>query len=85
MLAKGGSATKTDLGSHKPEGFMQRGRFYSGLSDTAQLNYAKNVVSYIIFLARNCRLCDESVCAAAEDKLIDSTTYAEFLAEIAPK
>lgn len=84
VLAKEGNADKAGLGNHKPQGFQQRARFYGGLSDEGQLNYAKLVALYIIFLARNTALVTAEVCDAAEAKLETYSTYGGFLADISP-
>jgi hypothetical protein len=81
VLAAGGRAEKSALGDHSPAGYQQRARFYS-VSDEAQLNYAKGVASYIIFLAENTGLASKERCAAAAKLLAGYTSMAGFVGGI---
>jgi hypothetical protein len=81
VLAAGGKAEKSALGDHSPAGYQQRARFYS-VSDEARLNYAKNVASYIIFLAENTGLASKERCAGAAKLLAGYTSMAAFLGGI---
>jgi len=81
VLAGGGQAEKSALGDHTPAGYRQRARFYS-ISDEGRLNYAKNVASYIVFLAENTGLAAKERCAAAHNLLNRYQTMAEFLGDI---
>ncbi|HTB81661.1 MAG TPA: tagaturonate epimerase family protein [Opitutaceae bacterium] len=81
VLAGGGQAEKSALGDHTPAGYRQRARFYS-ISDEGRLNYAKNVASYIVFLAENTGLAAKERCAAAQSLLNRYQTMAEFLGDI---
>ena len=68
VLAAGGRAEKSALGDHTAAGYRQRARFY-GISDEGRLNFAKNIASYIVFLAENTGLAPAPVCAAARKLL----------------
>jgi tagaturonate epimerase len=84
VLAGGGRAEKSALGDHSRAGYAQRARFYS-ISDEGRLNYARNVASYILFLAENTGLAGPASCAAARALLGGYTTTTQMLADIAPK
>jgi hypothetical protein len=81
VLAGGGRAEKASLGDHTPEGYKQRSRFYS-ISDEGRLRYAKNVATYLIFLAETTALASAARCAEARRKLEACPTYEAFIAEI---
>ncbi|HEY5079830.1 MAG TPA: hypothetical protein VII43_08280 [Opitutaceae bacterium] len=81
VLAAGGRAEKASLGSHSPQGYAQRARFYS-ISEEARLLYAKGVAGYIVFLAEHAGLVCAERCAAARRLLGGIRTHGEFLAEI---
>jgi hypothetical protein len=81
VLAGGGKAEKSALGDHSPAGYRQRARFYS-ISDEGRLNFAKNIASYIIFLAETTALATKERCAAAGKLLASYKTLDELLAGI---
>lgn len=81
VLAAGGRPEKTALGDHTPAGYRQRARFY-GISDEGRLNFAKNIASYIVFLAENTGLSPAATCAAARKLLERYTTLDEMLNDI---
>jgi hypothetical protein len=81
VLAADGRAQKAALGDHSPAGYAQRARFY-GISDEARLRYAKNVASYIIFLAEHTGLVPAERCGAARKLLESYPTLAAFLNDI---
>ncbi len=81
VLAAGGRAEKAALGDHTPAGYQQRARFYT-ISDEGRLNFAKNVATYIVFLAENTGLATAATCAAARTLLGRYTTLAEMLNDI---
>jgi hypothetical protein len=81
VLAGGGRAEKTALGDHTPAGYRQRARFYS-ISDGGRLNFAKNIASYIVFLAENTGLAPAETCAAARKLLERYTTLEAMLNDI---
>ena len=83
VLAAGGLAKKSALGDHTPAGYRQRARFYA-ISDEARLRYAQGSAGYIIFLAETTGLAPAATCAAARQRLEGCTSYAEFVAQIAP-
>lgn len=81
VLAGDGKAEKAALGDHSPAGYRQRARFYS-VSDEVRLNYARNVASYIVFLAENTGLAAKERCSAASKLLAGYTSMDAFLAGI---
>ncbi len=81
VLAAGGRAEKSALGDHTPAGYQQRARFYT-ISDEGRLNFAKNVATYIVFLAENTGLANAPTCAATRKLLERYTTLAEMLNDI---
>ncbi len=81
VLAGDGRAEKTALGDHSPAGYRQRARFYA-ISHEARLNYARNVASYLIFLAGNTGLASKERCAAAAKLLAGYSSMEAFLAGI---
>jgi hypothetical protein len=81
VLAAGGRAEKRALGDHTPAGYQQRARFY-GVSDEGRLHFAKNIASYIVFLAENTALASAATCAAARKLLDRYTTLDEMLNDI---
>ena len=68
-------------GDHSPAGYAQRARFYA-ISDEGRLNYAKNVASYIIFLAENTGLVKKERCDAASHVLAGYATLEDLLSGI---
>ena len=82
VLTAGGSAEKSALGDHSPAGYQQRARFYA-ISPEGQLQYAKRVAGYLIFLAETCAIADPSRIAYAKQALADTTSYQAFLEGIA--
>ena len=81
VLAGGGRAEKAALGDHTPAGYRQRARFYS-VSAEGRLNFAKNIATYIVFLAENTGLATAATCAAARTLLARYTTLEEMLNDI---
>jgi hypothetical protein len=81
VLAGGGRAEKAALGDHTPAGYQQRARFYS-VSDEGRLNFAKNIASYIVFLAENTGLASAATCGAAKKLLERYTNLEEMLNDI---
>lgn len=81
VLAGDGRAEKSALGDHSPAGYRQRARFYS-ISDEGRLLFAKNIASYLIFLAENTALATKERCAAATKLLSSYTTLDAMLADI---
>ena len=82
VLAAGGRAEKAALGDHTPAGYRQRARFYA-ISDEGRLNFAKNIATYLVFLAQNTGLAPAAVCETARAKLAGYQTLAALLAGIA--
>lgn len=81
VLAAGGRPEKAALGDHTPAGYQQRARFYT-ISDEGRLNFAKNIATYIVFLAENTALASAATCAAARKLLAGYTTLAGMLNDI---
>jgi len=81
VLAAGGRADKAALGDHTPAGYQQRARFYS-VSDEGRLRFAKNIASYIVFLAENTGLAPAETCAGARKLLERYATLEEMLNDI---
>jgi len=81
VLAANGRAQKSALGDHTPAGYRQRSRFY-GISDEGRMHYAKNVASYIVFLAENTGLASAAVCAAARKLLAGYSTLEAMLNDV---
>lgn len=81
VLAADGRAEKAALGDHSPAGYRQRARYYA-ISDEARLGYAKNVATYLIFLARNTGLAAAEVCDGAESRLATYASLEAMLADI---
>jgi len=81
VLAGAGKAEKSALGDHSPAGYQQRARFYS-ISDEGRLNFAKNIASYLIFLAENTMLASKERCAAAKKLLSSYQTLDAMLGDI---
>src|SRR5690606_7701191 len=81
VLAADGRAEKSALGDHSPSGYRQRSRFYT-ISDEGRLNYARNVASYIIFLAEHTGLVPAAQCSKAMHRLSGYTTMNALLADI---
>jgi hypothetical protein len=81
VLAGGGRAEKAALGDHTPAGYQQRARFYS-ISAEGRLHFAKNIASYIVFLAENTALASKETCAAARTLLARYTSLDAMLNDI---
>ncbi len=81
VLAADGHATKAALGDHTPAGYRQRARFYS-ISDEGRLGFARNIASYIVFLAENTKLAPAETCAAARTLLERYTSLEQMLNDI---
>jgi len=81
VLAGGGRAEKAALGDHTRAGYEQRARFY-GVSDEGRLHFAKNIASYIVFLAENTGLAPAATCAAARKLLERYASLDEMLNDI---
>jgi hypothetical protein len=81
VLAAGGRAEKAALGDHTPAGYQQRARFYS-VSDEGRLLFAKNIATYIVFLAENTGLASAETCAAARKLLERYASLDEMLNDI---
>lgn len=81
VLAAAGRAEKAALGDHTPAGYQQRARFYA-ISDEGRLNFAKNIATYIVFLAENTGLASAATCAAARKLLDRYTTLGAMLDDI---
>lgn len=81
VLAADGRAEKQALGDHSPAGYRQRARFYS-ISPEAQLNFAKGIAAYLIFLAETTGLASSERCSAARHLLARYATYADLLNDI---
>ena len=69
------------MGDHTPAGYQQRARFYS-VSDEGRLNFAKNIATYIVFLAENTGLASVAVGAAARKLLAGYTTLEAMLGDV---
>jgi hypothetical protein len=82
VLAANGAADRGALGDHTAAGYRQRSRFYR-ISETARLNYLKNVASYIVFLAEHTGLAPAARCELAREDLAACQTVDQFLARIA--
>lgn len=78
VLAAGGRAEKGALGDHTAAGYRQRARFYA-ISAEGRLGYAKNVASYLIFLAENTGLASAQRCAEAKARLDAAASLDELL------
>ncbi len=83
VLAADGRADKAALGDHTAAGYRQRARFYA-ISDEGRLGFAKNIASYLLFLAENTGLAPAERVAAARERLEATTSLADFHAAIAP-
>jgi hypothetical protein len=82
VLAGGGRAEKAALGDHTPAGYVQRARFYS-ISEEGRLNFARNVASYIIFLAETTGLATTQACAKASASLAGYKNLSDLVGSIA--
>lgn len=78
VLAAEGRAAKAALGDHTAAGYRQRARFYA-VSEEGRLGFAKNVASYLIFLAENTALAPAARCAEARARLAALRTLGELL------
>lgn len=81
VLAAGGRPEKAALGDHQPAGYRQRARFYS-ISTEGRLNFAKNIASYIVFLAETTGLASHATCAAARLLLARYESLDQMLGDI---
>ncbi len=81
VLAGDGRAEKAALGDHSTAGYRQRARFYT-ISAEGRLLYARNVASYIVFLAENTGLAPRERCAAATRLLGSYGTLEQMLNDI---
>jgi hypothetical protein len=81
VLAAEGRADKSALGDHSAAGYRQRARFYS-ISEEGRLRYAKNVATYLIFLAESTGLVTPQRCAATRKLLERYSTLGEMLHDI---
>ncbi|HEX2854461.1 MAG TPA: tagaturonate epimerase family protein [Opitutaceae bacterium] len=81
VLAAAGRPEKAALGDHTPAGYQQRARFYA-ISDEGRLNFAKNIASYIVFLAENTGLATAATCGAARKLLERYTSLDEMLGDV---
>jgi hypothetical protein len=81
VLAGAGRAEKAALGDHTAAGYQQRARFYS-VSEEGRLNFARNIASYIVFLAENTGLAPAATCGAARKLLDRYSTLEEMLNDI---
>ena len=81
LLAAGGRPEKSALGDHTAAGYQQRARFYA-ISDEGRLHFAKNVATYIVFLAENTGLASAATCAGARTLLAGYTSLAAMLGDI---
>jgi hypothetical protein len=81
VLAGGGRPEKAALGDHTAAGYRQRARFYS-VSDEGRLNFAKNIASYIVFLAENTGLASAAACGAARKLLAGYTSLEAMLNDV---
>lgn len=81
VLAAAGRPEKSALGDHTPAGYRQRSRFY-GISEEGRLNFAKNIASYLIFLAENTGLASAATCEGARKLLERYATLDAMLADI---
>ncbi|NBV87418.1 MAG: hypothetical protein EBS01_14405, partial [Verrucomicrobia bacterium] len=82
LLAAGGLPEKSALGDHTAAGYEQRARFYA-VSEEGRLHFAKNVASYIVFLAENTGLAGAQTCEGARKLLAGYTTLEAMLGDIA--
>jgi hypothetical protein len=78
VLAAEGRAAKAALGDHTAAGYRQRARFYA-ISAEGRLGYAKNVASYLIFLAENTGLAPAARCVEARARLDAVRTLDQLL------
>ena len=81
VLAGGGRPEKAALGDHTPAGYRQRARFYS-ISNEGRLNFAKNIATYLVFLAENTGLASAATCTAARTLLARYATLEDMLNDI---
>ncbi len=81
VLAADGRPEKSALGDHSPAGYRQRARFYT-ISEEGRLLFAKNIASYLIFLAENTGLVPAPRCHAARTLLDRYDSLESMLADI---
>lgn len=81
VLAANGRAEKAALGDHTAAGYRQRARFY-GISDEGRLLFAKNIATYIVFLAENTGLASAAACAGARKLLAGYQTLEAMLNDV---
>jgi len=79
VLAAQGSSEK--LGDHGVDGYKQRKRFYT-ISDEGKLLFAKNIASYIVFLAESTGIVEKSKAKEIHDNLASVSSYESFLEQI---
>ena len=84
VLAAEGCADKRALGDHQKSGYRQRARFYA-ISEEGRLRYAKNVAKYLCFLAETTGMASALSCQRARARLAAYASYAELVADIAPR
>ena len=84
VLAAEGKAAKAALGDHSPAGYRQRARFYR-ISPAGRLAYARNVITYLAFLAETTGLASAAQCQTALTRLAGLSSIEALLADIAPK
>jgi len=84
VLAAEGKAEKAALGDHTRAGYTQRARFYA-VSEQGQLGYARNVASYLLFLAETTGMAEPAACQRARQKLAEYSHYSQLLGDIAPE
>jgi tagaturonate epimerase len=84
VLAAEGKAAKSALGDHSPAGYRQRARFYR-ISPAGRLAYARNVITYLAFLAETTGLASAAQCQTALTRLAGLSSIEALLADIAPK
>ena len=81
VLAADGRADKAALGDHTAAGYRQRARFYA-ISEEGRLGFAKNIASYLLFLAENTGLAPAARVAEARARLAATASLEAFHAAI---
>ena len=81
VLAADGRADKAALGDPTAAGSRQRARFYA-ISEAGRLGFAKNIASYLLFLAENTGLAPADRVATARAALAATHDLAGFTAAI---
>ncbi len=77
VLAADGRAEKAALGDHTVAGYRQRARFYA-ISEEGRLGFAKNIASYLLFLAENTGLAPAARVAEARAQLAATPSLEAF-------